>query len=121
LQAEIAADLEDLAPARALVQRMVPLASCLATYGTLGSFGPVAGYLGRLEWLLGQTNEAERHLRQAVALAGRHRLAPALARTSRHLGRLLEATGRAAEARDHLDRAERLAREHGLNLSTVDS
>jgi len=121
LQAEIAAELADPVPAAALRERLAPFASHLATYGTLGILGPVAGPLGRIEWLLGQTGEAERHLRQAVALAGRHQLVPALARTSHHLGRLLVATGRADEARDHLDRAELLAREHGLVLSTVDS
>jgi DNA-binding SARP family transcriptional activator len=120
LQAEIAAELGDRAAAPALVERLTPLASCLAIYGTLGNFGPVAGYLGRVEWLLGRTDEAERHLRQAVALASRHQLAPFLARYSYHLGRLLSATGRPADARDHLDRASRLSLELGLTAAMVD-
>jgi hypothetical protein len=69
---------------------------------------------------LGRTDEAERHLRQAVALASRHQLAPFLARYSYHLGRLLSATGRPSDARDHLDRASRLSLELGLTAAIVD-
>lgn len=116
MQAGLAADLGQVTAAAALVERLRPYAGLLAIYGSLANFGPVALHLGRLEALLGDLDEAERHLRQALALSMRHRLQPSVALASHHLGALLARLGQPDQAQDHLNRARTLAEEMAIPL-----
>lgn len=114
LQAQVAADLGDPEAATAVLARLLPYAGQLAVHGTLADLGPVSRFVGRLELLAGRLDDAVRHLYDAVALAERHRLRPALAWSLLHLSEALTATGDLAGARDAVAASGALADELGM-------
>ncbi len=76
-----------------IADRLHPYADDLALQGGIGSLGPVALYLGRVEAAAGRVVQAEQHLRQAIATSGRHGFRPSLARGHLALAHLLADRG----------------------------
>jgi DNA-binding SARP family transcriptional activator/tetratricopeptide (TPR) repeat protein len=119
VQAEVAAEMGAAEVAGELADRLAPFAERIVLYGSLANLGPVARYLGRVEALAGRVEAAERHLRQAVAIAAKHGLRPSLADASLHLAELLRRRGDTEEAPEHLERAATIARELDLRRITA--
>ena len=116
--AELAASPVGLDPAvpAAVADRLLPFADQIAVQGGIGGQGPVALMLGRAEVAAGRSDDAERHLRQAVATSERHGFRPSLARGLLALASLLAARGDAASAGDLARRALEVAEEVGMVL-----
>ncbi|SEO59733.1 BTAD domain-containing putative transcriptional regulator [Trujillonella endophytica] len=110
--AELAATPVGIDPAvpAAIADRLLPFADHLAVQGGIGAQGPVALLLGRAEAAAGRLDDAERHLRQAVAVSARSGLRPSEARARLALASLLarrgDVAGVSAEARAALALAE---------------
>jgi len=112
-----ALELDDRAAAAALVPLLEPHADEVSFNG-VSSQGPVAAYVGKLDSLLGRHDEAERHLRVALATADAfgwtyHRATTLLALAqNRHL-----ATGDLDDdGRSWLAEASELCRSHGFSI-----
>ncbi len=97
-----------------IADRLLPYADDLALQGGIGSLGPVALYLGRVEAAAGRAEEAEAHIRQAVATSGRHGFRPSLARGHLALAQLLADRGDAAGAATEAAAALAVARDVGM-------
>jgi tetratricopeptide (TPR) repeat protein len=105
----------DPAVPAAIADRLLPHAGRLAVQGAVGALGPVGVFLGLAEAAAGRTDDAERHLREAVATASRLGLRPSLARGHLALAELLVGRGDPAAA-SHAAEALRLAEEVGMRL-----
>ncbi len=114
--ADCAADLRRTDAAPLLTDQLQPYADHFAFLACVDS-GSLARPLGRLATLLGHYDDAEQHLRDALAMhermgarfwTGRTRIDQAELYLARR------ADGDVAAARDHLDEAQRIADEHGL-------
>ncbi len=119
-QAVVAAELAatvgiDPAVPAAITDRLRPFADQLAVQGGVGALGPVSVFLGRAEAAAGRTEDADRHLRVAIATASRLGLRPSLARGHLALAELLAGQG-SPEAAAHAGEALRLAEELGMRL-----
>ncbi len=119
-QAVVAAELAatvgiDPAVPAAITDRLRPFADQLAVQGGVGALGPVSVFLGRAEAAAGRTEDAERHLREAITTASRLGLRPSLARVHLALAELL-ADRRSSEAAVHAAEALRLAEDLGMRL-----
>jgi DNA-binding SARP family transcriptional activator len=104
--ADICAWLEDRARAAQLYELLAPFANVMTW-----QYGPVGRPLGRLSLILGHQDEAERLLRDAVALCERMEARAFLAMARRDLGKLLLPS---AEGRRLLDQARAAARDLGV-------
>jgi hypothetical protein len=102
----------DPAVPAAIADRLLPHAGRIAVQGAVGVLGPVGVFLGMAEAAAGRTDDAERHLREAVATASRLGLRPSLARGHLALAELLTTP----EAAVHAAEALRLAEEVGMRL-----
>ncbi len=67
-EAVLAIELGDVESARLLLPILEPFSAAVAFNG-ITSQGPIAAYLGKLSSLLGRHDDAERHLRSALATA----------------------------------------------------
>jgi tetratricopeptide (TPR) repeat protein len=105
---------------RSLLERLagdlLPFARQIAIQGGIGALGPVGLYLGRVEAAAGRTEDAETHLREAIALAERHGFRPPLARARLALAELLAGRGAPAESAAEAAEARAVADEVGMRL-----
>ncbi len=111
--AEICVALHDTATGAALYELLLPYDGLQAIAHAYGPYeGPVALALGRLAVMLGRTEDAQRHLTEALDQAQRLEAGPKVAAAHAELARLLGPRTRAG--RDHADAALSLARRLGL-------
>jgi ATP/maltotriose-dependent transcriptional regulator MalT len=73
----------------------------------VGTEGPVAYFLGRLHWVLGEHDRAEERFRQSLALCERMGARPRAALSRMRLGEALRERGEARSASREIGQARR--------------
>ena len=98
LLADLASELDDRATARTCYEALVPFGGRLVASGggTIACLGAVSFFLGRLASVLGQFDDAERWLRDAVARNGAAGALPWVARSQLAMAEVLRRRGGAS-------------------------